>query len=88
MTTFYIAFYESYLSTLYGYFQRDGEYKVSRGPTLGDFFTICTEASMHYVTVARLQSTRVHTPLSPPLINVMYYVRASLWTVKIFLAQH
>ncbi len=35
------------------------------------------------------QSTTVQTPLSPrhPLLNVMYCVRVSLWTVKIFLAQ-
>ncbi len=42
-----------------------------RGPIFGDFFTIRTEASMKDVTVARLQSTRVQTPLSlPPLLNV------------------
>ncbi len=35
------------------------------------------------VTVkARLQSTRVQTPLSPHLLNVMYFVRVSLWRVK------
>ncbi len=53
---------------------------VSRVPTFGDFVT---ETSMQDVTVARLQSTRVETPLPPPL-NVMYCVRVSLWTVKIF----
>jgi hypothetical protein len=53
---------------------------VSRVPTFGDFVTIRKEASMQDVTVARLQSTRVQTPLSP----VMYCVRVSLCTVKIF----
>jgi hypothetical protein len=38
---------------------------ISRGPTFGDFVTIRREASMQDVTVARLQSTRVETPLSP-----------------------
>jgi hypothetical protein len=38
---------------------------ISRGPTFGNFVTICTEASMQDITVARLQSTRVQTPLSP-----------------------
>jgi hypothetical protein len=38
---------------------------ISRGPTFGDFATICTEAPMQGFTVARLQSTRVQTPLSP-----------------------
>jgi hypothetical protein len=61
---------------------------ISRGPTFGDFVTIRTEASMLNITVARLQSTRVPTPLSPTLLNVMYSVRVSLWTVKLFLAQH
>jgi hypothetical protein len=37
----------------------------SRGPTFGDFVTVRTEASTQDVTVARLQSTRVQTPLSP-----------------------
>jgi hypothetical protein len=38
---------------------------IRRGPTFGDFVTIRTEASMQDVTVARLQSTRVQTLLSP-----------------------
>ncbi len=38
---------------------------ISRGSTFGDFVTIRTEGSMEDVTVARLQSTRVQTPLSP-----------------------
>jgi hypothetical protein len=42
---------------------------ISRGPTFGDFVTIRTEASMQDITVARL------------LLNVMYCVRVSLWTV-------
>jgi hypothetical protein len=59
-----------------------------RGPTFGDFVTICTEGLMQDVTVARLKSTRVQTPLSPSHFNVMYCVKVSLWTVKIFFAQH
>jgi hypothetical protein len=59
---------------------------ISRGPTVRDFVTILTEGPMHDVTIARLQSTRVDSPL-PPLLNVMYFVRVSLRTVKIFLAQ-
>jgi hypothetical protein len=62
---------------------------ISKGPTFRNFVTIYTEASMQDVTVARLHSTRVQTPLSPPPpLNVMYCVRVSLRTVKIFLAQH
>jgi hypothetical protein len=41
---------------------------ISRGPTFGDFVTIRTEgvdAGCH-VTVARLQSARVHRLPSPP----------------------
>ncbi len=57
----------------------------SRGPTFGDFLTILTEGSMQDNTVKRLEST--DSPL-PPLLNVMYCVRVSLKTVKIFLAQH
>jgi hypothetical protein len=57
---------------------------ISRGPTFGDFVTIRTEASMQDVTFERLQSTRVQTPSLPPLLNVMYCVRVSLRTVKIF----
>jgi hypothetical protein len=60
---------------------------ISGGLTFGDFVTILTEGSMQDNTVARLQSTRVHTPLSP-LLNVMYCVRVSLRTVKIFFAQN
>ncbi len=63
---------------------------ISRGPTFGDFVTILTEGSMQNNTVAGLQSTRVLRTYSPlhPLVNVMYCVRVSLRTVKIFLAQH
>jgi hypothetical protein len=57
--------------------QRDGEYKYSRGHTFGDFVTIRTEASMQDITDSPLY-----------ILNVMYCVRVSLWTVKIFLAQH
>ncbi len=44
---------------------------------------------MQDVTVANLQDYRVQSKDShlPPLLNVMYCVRVSLWTVKIFLAQ-
>jgi hypothetical protein len=56
---------------------------ISRGPTFGDFVTILTEGSMQDNTVARLQST----DSLPPLLNVMYYVRISLRTIKIFLAK-
>ncbi len=58
--------------------------EISRGPTFGDFVTILTERSMQDITVVRLQSRRVQTPL----LNVTYCVRVSLGTVKIFLAQH
>ncbi len=37
---------------------------LSGGPTFGDFATILTEGSMQDVTIARLLSTRVQTPLS------------------------
>jgi hypothetical protein len=37
---------------------------TSRGPTFEDFFTILNEGSMQDNTVARLQSTKVQTPLS------------------------
>jgi hypothetical protein len=37
---------------------------ISRGPTFGYFVTILTDGSMQDVTVARLQSKRVQTPLS------------------------
>jgi hypothetical protein len=43
---------------------------------------------MQDTTVAGLQSTRVQTPLSLPLLNVMYCMRVSLRTVTIFLATH
>jgi hypothetical protein len=54
--------------------QRDG------GPTFGDFVTILAEGSLQDITVARLQSTKLQTPLPPPL-NVMCCVRVSLRTV-------
>jgi hypothetical protein len=38
---------------------------ISRGPTFGDFVTIRSEVSMQDVTVARLQTKRVQTSLSP-----------------------
>ncbi len=46
-------------------------------------FTVLTDGSMQDIKVARLQNTRAQTPLSPSI-----YVRVSLRTVKIFLAQH
>ncbi len=57
---------------------------ISIGPSLsGDFVVIRTEAWMQDIT--EYKST--DSPL-PPLLNVMYCVRVSLWVVKIFLAQH
>ncbi len=38
---------------------------ISRGPTFRNVVTIRTERSMQQVTVARLQSTRVQTTISP-----------------------
>ncbi len=64
---------------------------ISRGPTFGEFvpiLSILTERPMQDVKVARLQSARVQIPLSPPLLIVMYCMRVSLRTVKIFLAQY
>ncbi len=40
---------------------------ISRVPTLGNFVTIRTEASMQDVTFARLQSPRVRLPSPPSL---------------------
>jgi hypothetical protein len=66
------------------------QYVYSVGPTFGDFVTIRTEGSMQDVSVAvihyRVQEYKL--PILPPLLNVMYCVRVSLWAVKIFLAQH
>jgi hypothetical protein len=46
---------------------------ISKGPTFGDSVTIHTEGSMQDITVARLQSTRVQTPLSPSFkCNVLH----------------
>jgi hypothetical protein len=38
---------------------------ISSGLTFEDFVTIHTKASMQDITFARLQSTRVQTPLPP-----------------------
>jgi hypothetical protein len=38
---------------------------ISRGSTFRDFLTIGIESSMQDITVERLQSTGVQTPLSP-----------------------
>ncbi len=40
---------------------------VSRGPTFGDFVTILREGCMQDITIARLHSTRVQSPLSPSI---------------------
>ena len=55
---------------------------ISTGPTFADFVTVLTEGSMQDITVARVQEYRLP---SPPSFNVMYCVRLSLWTVKIFI---
>jgi hypothetical protein len=61
---------------------------ISRGPIFGDFVTILTEGSMQDNTVAGLPSTGQELRLPfPPLLNVMYCMRVSLKTVKIFHAQ-
>ncbi len=52
--------------------------------TFGDFVTIRTKGSMQAI---RLQDYK-YIPSPPTRLNVMYCVRVSLWTVKIFLAQH
>jgi hypothetical protein len=76
---------------LNGNFPRFGENRemenISRGPPseILSLF-IRTEASMQEITVARLQRKRVQTPLSSSFKHIS--VRVSLWTVKIFLAQH
>jgi hypothetical protein len=44
---------------------------IRRGPTFGDFATIVTEGSMQDNMVAKLQSTRVQSPLSPLKCNVL-----------------
>jgi hypothetical protein len=54
---------------------------ISRGPTFGDFVTI-------RIRTSQLQDHRVKEYRPPPPCNAPYYVRVSLWTVKIFLAQH
>ncbi len=57
----YCSFYD-------GEKQRGEEYmQTCRGPTFGDFVTIFTEGPMKDNTGARLQSTRVQTPLSPSI---------------------
>jgi hypothetical protein len=64
---------------------------INRGPIFGDFVTILTKGSMQDVTVARLQSTGTYQSIEysfPSLFNVMYCVRVSPRTVKIFLVQH
>jgi hypothetical protein len=61
---------------------------ISRDPTFGDFCHYPhrgVDAGRHGFKNTEYKST--DTTL-PPLLNVMYCVRVSLWTVKIFLAQH
>ncbi len=60
---------------------------ISRDPTYGDFVTILTVGSMQDNTDARLLSTRVQTPLSHPLLNVMLRERLSEDS-QILLAQY
>ncbi len=58
-----------------------------RGPTFRDFVTMGTEARCR---TSQLQDYRVreYRLPSPPLLNEIYCVKVSLWTVKIFLVQH
>ncbi len=62
---------------------------ISLVPTFGDFVTICTEGSMQNI-MGGCKTTEYNSTDSPlpPLLNVMYCVRVSLRTVKIFFAQH
>jgi hypothetical protein len=77
---FYIATLEG--TGMLGESTREIE-NISRGHTFGNFVTIRPEASMQDITVARLQRTRVQTPLSPSFkCNVQYCVRVSVWIVK------
>ncbi len=57
---------------------------ISRVPTFGDVVTNRTEASMQDITVAieRLQSTNSTDSPLPPLLNVMYCVRASKYSLR------
>ncbi len=53
---------------------------INRGPTFEDFVIILTEGSMQDNMVARLQSKRVQTPVSPLYLNVKYRTAwESLW---------
>jgi hypothetical protein len=63
---------------------------ISRGPTFGDFVTIRTEGSMQDVSdgCKTTEYKSITDSPFPTLLNVMYCVRVSLLTVKIFLAQH
>jgi hypothetical protein len=66
--------------------QRDGESK-QRSHLQGfcHYLHRGVNAGQHCYKTTEYEST--DTPL-PPLLNVMYCVRVSLKTVKIFLAQH
>jgi hypothetical protein len=45
---------------------------ISRGPTFGDFVTICADGSMQDITVARLQIQEYRLPSPPSFIcNVL-----------------
>jgi hypothetical protein len=59
---------------------------ISKGPTFGDFYPHReVDAGQHGCKTSEYKSTA--SPVSL-LLNVMYCVRVSLRTVKIFLAQH
>ncbi len=60
---------------------------LSRGPTFGDFVTLRTErdAGRHGCKITEYKSTESTDSSLPPLLNVMYCVRISLWTVTISL---
>ncbi len=67
--------------------QRDGEY-MKRSHLRGFFHYPHRgiDAGRNSWKTTEYKST--WNPLFTPLLNVMYCVRVSLWTVKIFLAQH
>ncbi len=53
---------------------------ISRGHTFGDFVTILREGSMQDITIARLHSSRIQSPLSPLqlIVLIVMYWRESL----------
>jgi hypothetical protein len=60
---------------------------IIRGPTFGDFVAILRDGSMQDITFPIDYTLQEYSP-PPPLLNVMYCVKVSLMTVKIFRAQH